>query len=367
MTPRASWALATSVFVVVGLYAVYQGGFLAWHLFGFVVVLMGLGLVVRFSPLHKIRITRAVNPGPYYSGQSLHMTLAVSCSARWLWPYVTIEDKLPLEFGLTNPKFILHRLASEKTLLSYQILALNRGVWHWDQISLSSGDPFGLFRRSRTLTIPQRLVVWPEIVSLSTSQLGALFWQGANPSRHPARQHSTYLRGLREYVAGDRLSHVHWKASAHSGDFQVKQFEPETLPQFTIVLDWSSQFEPGEWEIAVSAAASLLSHAIQSGEAVGLVALDAPNCDFRPTTSPSVFAAMMDFLSALRHQATPGNLGSADLTEKSRRVIVTAATTAHVWQNPTDRVIAIGDGALQNLGHLPQYLDRTTAMKRGPS
>ncbi|PSR22021.1 MAG: hypothetical protein C7B45_08450 [Sulfobacillus acidophilus] len=367
MNPRTVWVLVISTFLVVILYAISQGGLLAWHLFGFLAVVIGLGLLMQLSPMHRIRVTRTVTPGPYYAGQSLIMTLNVSCSTRWLWPYVMIQDELPEELGLMDPTFIVHRLPPRGTSLSYQIPDLKRGVWDLKQVRLSTGDPFGLFRHSLTVDIPQKLVVWPKIVSLSASQLSALFWQGTNPARHLTRQHATYLRGVRDYVAGDRLSHVHWKTSARTGVFKVKQFEPQTLPQCTIVLDRACQFSPQEWEIALSVAASFVSQALQSKDAIGLMALDVPRAKVGPATGPSPFAAMMNFLSTLPYTTTTNATVEAGVKDMARRVIITTAERVQVWQNLRDGLVVIGPGALQDLDDLPHYLNGAPSMHRGPS
>lgn len=358
-----AWALIPLCWTVAAAYAVYQGGSLAWHLLGFVVVLSLVILFGQLGPLKHVSATRNLRPGPYRAGEALTVTLTVTSSRVWVWPYLLITDNLPPSLDLSEPRFVLNRLARKSIELKYQIPELRRGIYDLGDLTLATGDWFGLMKRVRTVDAPAHLVVWPKTVSLAGARLFPRHWQGENLAQHATRQESTHLRGVREYVPGDRLSHVHWKTSAHTGDFKVKQFEPETQPEFTVMLDRSGRFSRREWEVAVSVAASLLQNAHQNQQFIGLIASDEPAQAFAPASGPAALTGMMNFLSELTHQR--GGIAAASIPRSATRLVaITTLKQADSWRGQADVIVAVGPGAVVTLDDLPRYILELTGGRR---
>jgi uncharacterized protein (DUF58 family) len=104
----------------------------------------------------------------------------------------------------------------------------------------------------------------------SRSPLGTL--------RHhqPIFEDPTRIIGKRDYVAGDSLRRVDWKATAATGKMQVKQYEPSIALETVIALnlhddgyDRRSRFD--DTELAVVVAASVANYIINLKQTVGLL------------------------------------------------------------------------------------------------
>lgn len=54
------------------------------------------------------------------------------------------------------------------------------------------------------------------------------------------------VRGVREYLPGDRLRQIHWRASARHGELVVKESEEPQAPVLHLVLDTGAGGEEGE-------------------------------------------------------------------------------------------------------------------------
>ncbi len=344
------WAVIGAIFLASILYAIYQGGALAWHLLGFILVLAVIVVTSQAGPLSSLRVVRHLGPGPYFAGDPLAVTLEVSSRRRWLWPHLAVVDYLPHNMGMSHAKFLIPHL-KERATLHYQIPQLPRGVYHFETIVAQTSDLFGLVTRTHRFEVPSRVVVWPHTVSLVGTELFSRIWRGENLSPEMTRQESAHLRGIREYVPGDRLSHIHWKTSAHTGDFKVKQFEPQTKPEFTVVLDSARYFSDQEWELAVSVAASLVRFAQGAREAIGIAALDRPDSVYAPAVGQNHLAAVMNLLASLDHHSRPSSPTLAPLD--SRRVVIAAAHHLDRWAGHADVVIAVGPGGLERLSDLP--------------
>ena len=346
-------------------YAVYQGGSLAWHLLGFVVILSLMALMGQLGPLSRIIVSRALRPGPYRAGEALTISLTVRASRLWLWPYLLVVDHLPENLNVLPPRFVLSYLGRQAVVMKYQIPELKRGVYDINHLTVTTGDWFGLFTRSKTLSVPTRLVVWPRTISLTGAHLFPRRWQGENWAPLPTRQESVHVRGIREYVPGDRLSHVHWKTSAHTGDLKVKQFEPQTQPNYTVALDGSGRFSRQDWELAVSVAASLVQYANLTKQYIGLASGDEPDRTFEPISGTTAFSDMMNFLSTLSYQ--PGCTAAVAPSVGTRLIAVTPIKHADDWRSQAEVIIGIGPGGLTQLEHLPRALDKPWPAGEVPS
>jgi uncharacterized protein (DUF58 family) len=83
---------------------------------------------------------------------------------------------------------------------------------------------------------------------------------------------------------GDRLSRIHWNATAKTGTWKSKEFERESLPKTYIVLDrhGESYAHDDQFELAVSVCASLFQYGASRGFALGLISAGADSVYYEP-------------------------------------------------------------------------------------
>ena len=140
-----------------------------------------------------------------------------------------------------------------------------RGVYEGQPIAVSTRFPFGFFGFSRKLPAPREHIVYPRIRAIDR----ALFigHRGGAGSAAQRRGQGDDLFRLRKYVPGDHVHHVHWKTSAKLGELMVRELGEAEEERLTIgfVPRISETRDPAEFEILVSAAASLVSQLVRSG------------------------------------------------------------------------------------------------------
>jgi uncharacterized protein (DUF58 family) len=93
---------------------------------------------------------------------------------------------------------------------------------------------------------------------------------------HRLYEDPTRIAGVRRYEAGDPLNRIHWRATARTGEFHSKIFEPSCIVGATILLDlhqaaYDPRHEPYRSELAVTAAASLANAVYEMDQQIGLV------------------------------------------------------------------------------------------------
>lgn len=133
-------------------------------------------------------------------------------------------------------------------------------------------DPIGLMRREIVWSKSVELHVHPRTVPIEALSTGFIRDLEGSPTRDLTASDIAF-HALREYVPGDDRRFIHWKSSAKTGTFMVRQFEETRRSRLMVLLD----LEPGayadeaEFELAVSAAASVGARAIRDARTVSFV------------------------------------------------------------------------------------------------
>ncbi len=166
----------------------------------------------------------------------------------------------------------------ERVRRHYVLEAKRRGIYPVGPAHLLSGDPFGLFEDDATVDQKNLLIVYPQVKPLDAIGLDAKDPFG--DIRVPQRLYEdpSRIMGVRDHRPDDSFRHIHWKATAHTGRLQVRQFEPTRTQSLVLCLNIASFDQPihGVWpamvEYVVEVAASLASGAVEQRYAVGLIA-----------------------------------------------------------------------------------------------
>ncbi|TWU48286.1 DUF58 domain-containing protein [Rubripirellula reticaptiva] len=163
----------------------------------------------------------------------------------------------------------------ETRKLEYKINCHRRGYFQIGPTVLETGDMMGLFRRYRVGTEPQYVTVLPEIVPLTSYEIGSRRPIGEIRMRENVMDDPTRLRGIRQWQIGDPMRSVHWAATARTGVLHSKIYEPSSIVGATLVLDLHestnpTKHEPYRSDLAVTAASSIAAALHESGEPFGL-------------------------------------------------------------------------------------------------
>ncbi|WP_298345959.1 DUF58 domain-containing protein [Ferrimicrobium sp.] len=341
------------------LFALFAGGSLAWHLFDFLLVLLAIALFSQLGPLSSILVTRGLNPGPYYAGGWLEVTLTVTAT-RWPWLHLVMVDHTQSARGTEEHRFVLTTLGDRVQTIRYEVADLQRGSLEFGDIAIITSDFFGFFQRA--IRIEQdaiRLHVWPKIIGLSRAELQNYLWNGQQLATRRTRQASTQLQGIREYIPGDRLSHVHWKTTARTGEFKVKHFEPENEAEFIVLLDTASHFAANDWELAISIAASLVYQSNRSQLMLRITTLDQPFDHTSLLSGQSALVRMMDFLSALNYGSHDPLDPVHDARYRGHVLVITTNRYRAIWKSGADSIIIVGDGGVTSLADWRAHLGLT--------
>jgi uncharacterized protein (DUF58 family) len=139
-------------------------------------------------------------------------------------------------------------------------------------LELEVTDPFGVVHSLQVTTPDTSLTVHPRIEAVSSRSISARSDQDMRLPQPVIGQGGNEFYGLREYVTGDDLRHVHWRSTARIDDLVIRQ--PENLWRARIVIAAdlrTSKHDSDSLEAVLSAVASLAMSALAGGLQVRVV------------------------------------------------------------------------------------------------
>jgi uncharacterized protein (DUF58 family) len=195
--------------------------------------------------------------------------VGVSNPSRRHLPGVTVE--VPVGDGLAV--FAMPGLARGAAFEDvFLVPTRRRGIIGVGPVRTVRRDPLGLVRKERVWDAPIELFVHPRTLSIPSMSTGFIRDLEGHPTRNLTTDDVSF-HALREYVPGDERRSIHWKSTAKTGTFMVRQFEESRRSHLMVALslfegDYASD---DEFEMAVSVAGSLGVRAIRDGRTVSVV------------------------------------------------------------------------------------------------
>jgi uncharacterized protein (DUF58 family) len=176
-----------------------------------------------------------------------------------------------------------HRLAipaGERRALQTDLLPTRRGDRRADRVTVRRLSPLGIAGRQRSVTVPGHVRALPPFHSRRhlPSRLARLR-QLDGRSAVRTRGQGTEFDSLRDYVEGDDVRSIDWRATARRRSTVVRTWQPEKDRHIVLVLDTSrtSAGRVGDTprlDAAMDAALLLAALASRAGDRVDLIAGD---------------------------------------------------------------------------------------------
>ncbi len=198
-----------------------------------------------------------------------------------------------------------------------------RGRYTLGPVIATTGDPLGLFQRALELAPEHQLVVLPPVLPLATFDL----YLGAMPGRGRGSQRSlhttTNVVTVRNYVAGDALTRIHWPLTARHSELMVKEFDLDPTIDVVLLLDLDRDTQAGEGESSteeygVTIAASLASYLLRQQElAVALIVAGSVEATLPLDRGERQLDRVLETL-AVAHSTHPVSLAHTLVIEEAR-------------------------------------------------
>jgi uncharacterized protein (DUF58 family) len=199
-----------------------------------------------------------------------------------------------------------------------QVHFSRRGAYKQNRFAFHTRFPFGFLEKMTRLVLRREVIVYPCIDAQAGFEELLADLTGEIETHYRGLGRDFYR--IRPYQAFESARHVDWKATAHTGDLQVREFarEQEQTVELFLDLDVPAGFE--EWfEGAVDCCAFLAWRL--AGRAVG-IHFRTHEFDFRLPEEGDVYT-ILKYLALVA--AKPGKPPEAPADDSSFPIVLTAA------------------------------------------
>ncbi len=272
-----------------------------------------------------------------------------------------VRDAWPPSAGASQQRHPLRVAGGDRARLSTQLRPTRRGDRTASTVTVRSVGPLGLAARQRSRSVPWTVRALPPFGSRRhlPSRLAMLReLEGRSPTQ--LRGQGTEFDSLREYVIGDDVRSIDWRATARRNDVVVRTWRPERDRRVLIVLDTGRTCagrvgDAPRLDASLDAALLLAALAARAGDRVDLLAYDrAARARVEGASASTLLPALVNAMATLEPALVETDLAgmaTTILARGTRRSLVVLLTGL---ESP-----AVEQGLLPALG---QLLHRHTVM-----
>jgi uncharacterized protein (DUF58 family) len=248
-----------------------------WLWLGVVLVVLAADLLLAGRPADVALVRREPGQVALGDGASTALELANGGHRR---VDALVRDAWQPTAGATGNRHRVRLAPGERTVVTVPLLPVRRGDLHAAGVTLRSFGPLGLAARQQTRDVPGTLRSLPRFASRRhlPSRLARLRELDGRAAVR-ARGQGTEFDSLRDYVRGDDVRAIDWRASARARNVVVRTWQPERDRRVVLVLDTSRTSaarvdDVPRLDSAMDAVLLLSALAHRAGDRISLVAGD---------------------------------------------------------------------------------------------
>lgn len=201
-----------------------------------------------------------------------------------LYPFTVkmqVIDELPEQFQKRNFTIIETFKAGEEKRLQYKLRPFERGAYDFGTLNVYVQSLLGLAERRFKPDTNAIVPVYPSFLRMRQYQLMAEAAQTVQSGNRRIRKigHSMEFEQIKEYVQGDDVRSINWKATARKGSLMVNSFTDEKSQQVYCIIDKGRLMKMPFNDItlldyAINASLVLCNVALHRQDKFGLITFD---------------------------------------------------------------------------------------------
>ena len=172
------------------------------------------------------------------NGDENHIRFRVS-NRYFFKVFLEVIDELPEQFQVRDFQFKLTLNPAEKESHNYTLRPTERGEYHFGRLLIYVRTQLGLVKLRYSFGNEQMVPVYPSFIQMRKFELIAFSNQPAESGVRKIRRlgHTMEFDQIKEYVRGDDVRAINWKATARAGNLMVNTYQDERSQQVINVID----------------------------------------------------------------------------------------------------------------------------------
>jgi len=215
------------------LYPIAQVAFIA------LMAITMLDLFILFFSKSKVGAIRIVNTQLSLGDKN---TVRIRVKSTYNMPVsLRIIDELPYQLQVRDFEEWMFLNPSESKEVVYLIQPNKRGVYLFQNINIYVSTILKIVERRITVDVSQEVAVYPSVLQMKKYELQVFsktaIFQGIKKIRRLGNNNE--FEQIKNYVQGDDIRKVNWKATSRRGELMVNQYQDERSQQVYCVIDKS--------------------------------------------------------------------------------------------------------------------------------
>ena len=150
-----------------------------------------------------------------------------------------IIDELPVQFQKRDWRLLQRFSAREQKNILYTLRPVIRGQYHFGRIIIYVKSLLGLLKHRHNIKAEEVVPVYPSYLQMRKYELLS---QTTIQTEHGNKRmrkigHSMEFEQIKEYVRGDDIRSVNWKATARKGSLMMNNYTDERSQQVYCIID----------------------------------------------------------------------------------------------------------------------------------
>lgn len=204
-----------------------------------ILVLLGLFLLdvlIVFIGQQKIEAKRAV-PDKFSNGDVNTIKVDIRNNYPFMC-YLEIIDEIPEQFQVRNFKIKDKVNPRKEKTISYKLTPKERGEYHFGHLNVYASSAIKLVAKRFMFDDGTMVPTYPSFKQLKKFELLNINKNAMDYGLKKVRRlgHTMEFEQIKDYVLGDDLRTINWKATAKKNQLMVNQFQDEkSQPVYTII------------------------------------------------------------------------------------------------------------------------------------
>jgi len=230
--------------VLAGIIALFAVSFLfpvlynlAWYFLLLLLTFFLLDCIILFVAKTGMEATR-ISPEKLSNGDENPIRISIR-NYYTFSIFTKIIDEIPFQFQVRNFNINRKVKASSQDDIQYFLRPVERGEYTFGNLNVYVSSPLKIIARRFTFNKDQMVPTYPSYIQLRKYDLMAfsnnLFQYGVKKIRRIG--HTMEFEQIKEYVQGDDIRTLNWKATAKKNSLMVNQFQDEKSQSVYMIID----------------------------------------------------------------------------------------------------------------------------------
>ncbi|WP_299011638.1 DUF58 domain-containing protein [uncultured Tenacibaculum sp.] len=153
--------------------------------------------------------------------------------------FISLIDELPAQFQKRDFEHAMPLKPGEKSTYTYTVRPVERGEYNFGRVNVFVSSILQMFSKRYTFSAEESVKVYPSYVQMKKYEFLAMHNNLTEFGMKKIRRigHTMEFEQIKNYIPGDDVRTINWKATAKRGDLMVNQYQDEKSQPIYSMID----------------------------------------------------------------------------------------------------------------------------------